>query len=168
MALIPKNRPKLKIPLTVMDKVSEAVSALVVFITTVLFLFRYQAIAAEIPMQYDLTGKVSRIGNRSELFLLLGIMIILYAGLTVLQRFPHIYNYLVEINENNAARQYSLAVRMMRWLKLMMVGLFSLLLLQSAFPEVISETLMLTGAVIFVIATFVQMIGYLYLQGKKE
>ncbi len=167
MALIPKNRPRLKIPMTVMDKVSEAASALIVGLTTILFLFRFKSISSEVPMQYDLTGKVSRMGSRSELFLLLGVLIVLYFGLTLLQRYPHTYNYLVDITYDNARRQYSLAVRMMRWLKLMMVGLFSLLLLQSAFPEVISESLMLTGTVVFILATFVQMIGYFYLQGRK-
>ncbi|GJQ32157.1 MAG: hypothetical protein HBSAPP04_09960 [Ignavibacteriaceae bacterium] len=118
-------------------------------------------------MQYDFSGNVSRMGNKNELLLLLGVLILLYAGLTILQRYPHTYNYLVDITEGNAPRQYSLAVRMIRWLKLMMVGLFSLLLLQSAFPEVISESLMFAGVILFIIATFVQMIGYFYLQGRK-
>lgn len=167
MALIPNNRPKLKIPMTVMDKLSEAFSALIVGLTALIFLFRFQTIASEVPMQYDFNGEVTRMGSRSELFLLLGILIILYAGLTLLQRYPHIYNYLVDITEENALRQYSLAVRMIRWLKLMMVGLFSLLLLQTVFPAFISKGSMLAGIVLFVIATFVQMIGYFYLQGKK-
>lgn len=167
MALIPKNRPRLKIPMTLMDKVSEAASALIVGITAILFLLRYQVISSEVPMQYDFSGNVSRMGSKSELLLLLGVLILLYAGLTILQRYPHSYNYLVDITEGNAVRQYSLAVRMIRWLKLMMVGLFSLLLLQSAFPEAISESVMFTGVILFIISTFVQMIGYFYLQGKK-
>lgn len=153
MAIIPKNRPKHKLPMTVMDRVAELISAVVLLTATTFFLIGYSAISDSIPMQYDFSGNVSRMGSKSELLLLLGVLIVIYAGLTVLQRYPHVYNYLVEITEENAERQYSLAVRMIRWLKLMMVSLFSMILVQASYPDVLSETVMFTGVILFVIAT---------------
>jgi hypothetical protein len=41
--------------------------------------------------------------------------------MTVLNRFPHIFNYTTTITEENALREYTRATRLVRYLKLTMV-----------------------------------------------
>jgi len=48
----------------------------------------------------------------------------MYVGLTYLNRFPHIFNYLTDITSDNARRQYTVATRMIRYLKFGLVIVF--------------------------------------------
>jgi hypothetical protein len=45
-----------------------------------------------------------------------------------LNRFPHLFNYLQPITQENALRQYTIATRMIRVLKLVLAGVFFALL----------------------------------------
>ena len=51
----------------------------------------------------------------------------MYIILTIIRRFPHTFNYPVQINENNAFRQYQLAVVYISLLKAQVVWLFAYL-----------------------------------------
>jgi hypothetical protein len=52
------------------------------------------------------------------------ILTIIYLGLTILSQYPHIFNYPVAITTENALKQYTLAVRLIRFLKLSIAVIF--------------------------------------------
>ena len=58
------------------------------------------------------------------LLLLVGVTFVLYVGLSILSRFPHIYNYPFAITEKNCQRQYLLARQMITTLKAELVCVF--------------------------------------------
>lgn len=161
-----KDRPRHIIPLSVVDRVVEGVTAIVLLAITVIFLFRYPSVDDKVVMHYDLTGNIDRMGDKSRVFFFFGILILIYVGMTFAQRFPHSFNYLTEITEENAKRQYSTAVKMIRWLKLMMVVLFSFIILKTIFPRDISDEFFFAVIITFIAATFIQMIGYFIKSGK--
>jgi hypothetical protein len=45
--------------------------------------------------------------------------------LTFVSRYPHTFNYVVQITEENAQRQYQIACSMLNWLKTEMIWLFA-------------------------------------------
>jgi hypothetical protein len=51
----------------------------------------------------------------------------LYILMTIIEQFPQIYNYPVQITEENAERQYRNAVRLIRVLKTVILIIFSFL-----------------------------------------
>ena len=51
----------------------------------------------------------------------------LFIGLTVLNKFPHAFNYPTNISEKNAYRHYTNATRLIRYLKLIIVFIFGLI-----------------------------------------
>ncbi|GAB1443385.1 hypothetical protein MASR2M39_22250 [Ignavibacteriales bacterium] len=161
-----KDRPRHIIPLSVVDRVVEGVTAIVLLAITVIFLFRYPSVDDKVVMHYDLTGNIDRMGDKSGVFFFFGILILIYVGMTFAQRFPHSFNYLTEITEENAKRQYTTAVKMIRWLKLMMVVLFSFIILKTIFPRDISDEFFFAVIITFIAATFIQMIGYFIKSGK--
>lgn len=161
-----KDRPRHIIPLSVVDRVVEGVTAIVLLAITVIFLFRYPSVDDKVVMHYDLTGNIDRMGDKSRVFFFFGILILIYVGMTFAQRFPHSFNYLTEITEENAKRQYTTAVKMIRWLKLMMVVLFSFIILKTIFPRDISDEFFFALIITFIAATFIQMIGYFIKSGK--
>lgn len=118
------QRPRLKVKLTPLDQVLELMgwfSLLAIWISIGTY---YQKLPQIIPIHFDGTGQVDGTGDKSSLFWLAGISSILFIGLSILNRFPHIFNYISEITEENALRQYTMATRMLRILKLVLVLLF--------------------------------------------
>lgn len=79
------------------------------------------------PVHYDLSGEIDRISGKENIFALPIVATILFLGLTILNRFPHHFNYLSKITEENAYRQYSIATKMIRFLKLIVVIVFGLI-----------------------------------------
>lgn len=161
-----KDRPRHIIPLSIADWIAEGVTAIVFLATTIIFLFRYPSVNDKVAMHYDLTGNIDRMGDKSGTFFFFGLLILLYVGMTFAQRFPHAFNYLTEITEENAKRQYTTAVKMIRWLKMMMIVLFSFIILKTIFPQDIGDGVFFAVIITFIAATFIQMIGYFIKSGK--
>lgn len=70
------------------------------------------------PILYLITGG----GRTWDMVILSGALVFDFVIFTVIQRFPHIYNYLVRITEENAEAQYRIAVSMMGWMNLILSG----------------------------------------------
>lgn len=111
------SRPKLKIIPSPTDMVVEAVAFLGFALLLVAVVY-YPQLPERIPMHFNFAGKVDAWGAKSGLLPLIWIGIGSYLLLTIISRFPHIFNYPVAITPENAERQYRNAVSLMRWLKM--------------------------------------------------
>jgi len=112
-----KIRPRIKIELTPFDILLEVVSIFTLIYIWYLVLNNYHQLPETITTHFSSTGKADDFGSKSFIFLLPSIGILIYVLLTIINRFPHTFNYLKEITEKNAPRQYFLATRMIRFLK---------------------------------------------------
>jgi uncharacterized membrane protein len=79
-----------------------------------------------IPTHYNGAGQADGFGGKSTIMTLPLIGTVLLVGLTILNKFPHIFNYPTNITQDNALRQYTNATRMIRYLKLIIVVIFGL------------------------------------------
>jgi len=77
------------------------------------------------PIHFDLSGQPNGWGRKIYLWIFPIISIILYGGFTFLNRYPHIFNYPVEITPENAQRQYQMACSFLNWLKVEMIWIFA-------------------------------------------
>jgi uncharacterized membrane protein len=112
------NRPKIKVSSNGSDRLIESMTiAIIIFHCAYLFL-HYSNFPDQIPTHFNAAGKVDGTGGRSSILLLPVINVLIYLLLTVLSRFPHIHNYMVNITEENASFQYSNSIRLLRTLKL--------------------------------------------------
>lgn len=82
-----------------------------------------------IPTHFNDSGKADNYGNKSGIFILPVLATILYLGLTQLSRHPRIFNYPLRITVDNARQQYTIATRMIRFLKLSVLVIFTLVIL---------------------------------------
>lgn len=121
------SRPRLKIPYDVGDRIMEVLSAIALILLITVTAFYYSELPQRVPIHYDARGVADGYGNKSTLLLLPLIGVLIYVGLTILSRFPHIFNYPVKITTQNAQRQYSLALKLLNLLKLTMVVLFTVI-----------------------------------------
>ncbi len=125
------TRPRLNLQLSSADKFLELIGLVALLGMWVMVVQAYDTIPDTIPVHYNMQGEADRWGAKENILGLPIVATVLYVGLTVLNRFPHLYNYLTEITPANARRQYIIATRMIRVLKLMVVIVFGLLVLKT-------------------------------------
>ena len=75
------------------------------------------------------SGRPDNYGNKLTLFLLPVIGSIVYAGLTYLNKYPWVFNYMVQITEENTEQQYIFATRILRIVKCSIMLAFSIVAL---------------------------------------
>ena len=125
------KRPKIKLQLKQTDKILEVVGWVSVFGIWALTLTNYSILPEIIPIHFNGVGKADGFGNKTHIFVLPIISTLLFIGLTILNKHPHIFNYPSQITKENAVHQYTNATRMMRVLKLVIVLLFGLIVFKT-------------------------------------
>ncbi len=120
-----EQRPRINIELTFWDKALEIAGWVFIIFIWTLTIVKYPLLPGTIPTHFNASGSVDNTGGKTMIFLLPAIGTVLFAGLTLLNRYPHMFNYPVPITEENAERQYRIATRLMRYLKIMLVVIFS-------------------------------------------
>lgn len=120
----PKSLPAISIPPTNLEKALEA--AYVIGILTMLFfLVRYwAALPDQIPTRFGAEGIPVAWGDKGSLIRQLLVVVLISAGMTVLSRYPHLFNYPWRITEQNIRIQYQLARTLLSWIKVELVWLF--------------------------------------------
>lgn len=120
-------RPKIKLELTPIDKIFEVIGWVLVFAIWVLTISNYADLPDTIPIHYNGAGQPDGFGGKANILTLPLIATIIFIGLTMLNRFPQIFSYPINITEENAFVQYTNATRLLRYLKLAVIVIFGLI-----------------------------------------
>ena len=126
-----QERPKLKLELTQADKTVEIIGWLLIFAVWGLTVINYLSLPDIIPTHYNGAGVADGFGDKWMILTLPLVATVLFVGLTILNKFPHIFNYPTEITADNALRQYTNATRLIRYLKVIIVVIFGLIAFQT-------------------------------------
>jgi len=121
-----ENRPIVHIKFTRNDYISESLS-IIAFLAMWLLTFYAIVIASlpdTIPIHFNLKGTPDGYGKKLNLLITPLVSTVIYIGMTIINRYPHLFNYPVIINEKNAVEQYLLATRIIRLIKLVIMLLF--------------------------------------------
>lgn len=124
-----ESRPRIKIELSPFDKFLERSGVIILVVTWAFALFVTTNAPEIIPVHFDMSGKPDRYGNKLTLLLLPAIATPLYLGLAWLSKRPHLLNYLTPITAENARKQYTMAARLLRFLKFAVSLTFLLIIL---------------------------------------
>jgi len=120
-------RPKIKLELTTADKTIEIIGWLLIIAVWGLTITNYSNLPDSIPTHYNGAGQADGFGGKATILTLPLIATILFIGMTILNKFPHVFNYPTNITQDNAFRQYTNATRLIRYLKLIVVFIFGLI-----------------------------------------
>jgi len=123
---------KIKHPLNVLDYIIEFSSLLSVLCTIVLFVIFWNNAPQIVPIHYNIYGVADRFGSKTILIILPIISSMTYIGLTVLNKFPQVFNFPAKVTEENKVILYKIATRMIRWIKLFICLLFADIVRQGA------------------------------------
>lgn len=126
-----KNRPRIIVKLSRTDILLEVFGIISLLLLWLIPMFYYSVLPETIPTHFDGKGNPDAYGGRLSIFEMPIIATVLFVGLTVLNRFPHVFNYPVEITKENAPRQYQMATEMIRLLNLSMVLIFGFITWQT-------------------------------------
>lgn len=119
------EQPKIEIKTTSTDIVIEILGWGVMGFLWWLAASNYYSLPDTIPVHFNAAGEVDRMGGKTSILILPVVVTVLFIGLTILIRHPHNFNYPVKITGENAYRQYSNAVMLLRVLKLIIVVVFT-------------------------------------------
>jgi Protein of unknown function (DUF1648). len=87
-----------------------------------LMLYYYNDLPKLIPKHFNSIGEPTRFGPKSGILILPVAVFVIYLLMTILSRFPHLFNYAVEITPDNAEVQYKNAIAMIQTIKLTIIG----------------------------------------------
>lgn len=124
-------RPKIKLELTTTDKAFEILGWASIVAIWFLTITNYTKLPNTIPIHYNGEGQADSFSGKGSILILPLIATIVFIGLTVLNKFPHVFNYPTEITVDNAPRHYTNATRLIRSLKFIIVVVFGLIVLQT-------------------------------------
>jgi uncharacterized membrane protein len=122
-----EERPNLKIVLTNTDTIIEIVGWFLLVAIWGFTLSNYQSLPSKIPIHYNGAGVSDGFGEKWIILTLPFIATVIFIGLTILNNYPHIFNYPTEIRKDNALSQYRNATRLIRYLKVIIVVIFGLI-----------------------------------------
>ena len=161
---------KLEIPLSRFEIIVQVLALLVILYVTFFMILKYGDLPSTVPTHFNAAGEVDDWGNKSSLLILYVVILVMYIGLTVLERFPQIYNYPVPLTEDNIKKQYHLARSLITMLKLGVVCIF-LMIIASANHITTNEPKILMGNyfLFFVLGiTFIPIIIYFILAIRNK
>ena len=125
------ERPKIKLELTTIDKTLETLGWISILAIWIFTITNYTNLPDIIPIHYNGAGQADGFGGKCNILTLPLISTVLYIGMTILNKFPHVFSYPTDITQDNALRQYTNATRMIRYLKLIIVVIFGVVTFQT-------------------------------------
>jgi uncharacterized membrane protein len=102
----------------------ELLTAVVTISVLARLAWRWPDLPDRIPSHWNATGEVDGWSTPSSLLLLVATLVVSVVGLTVLNRYPHVFNYFGKITAGNARRQYRLGRSQITTLKLLIAVTF--------------------------------------------
>lgn len=121
------ERPIIKLKLSATDLIVDRLVWAGLLFIWVFTIISYSRLPEIIPTHFDIKGQVNGYGSKITIWIVPAILAVIVAGISTLNKYPHIFNYLKPITPGNAQKQYVLATRMLRYLKLAVVVIFGLI-----------------------------------------
>ncbi|SFC86439.1 DUF1648 domain-containing protein [Clostridium uliginosum] len=125
------KRPKVNIPKSNIESIIGVISILGVIIAWIYLIASWINLPYEIPTHFGSSGKADSWGGRYSLLILPILTSVLHILLTTVSKYPQHFNYVVNITEENAKRQYKNARTLIVCLKMEIIAIFLYLEWQS-------------------------------------
>lgn len=163
-----EKRPVMQLAKSRIEIALDVISLLAILSMIAYVAYEWRNMPERMPMHFNGKGEIDGWGNKMSLMALPLIGVIIYVGLTLLSKIPHVYNYPSPITEQNARRQYQNARLLIHSMKTIILILFAFIewsIIQSA-KEGTAELngwvlglllLLLFGTIIFFIVRSIQL-----------
>ena len=123
--------PEIKLDLTITDKIFEILGWISLVAVWVFTITNYNNLPDIIPIHFNGAGQADVFGGKGTILTLPIVSTILFIGMTVLNKFPHLFNHPTNITKENELRLYTNATRLIRYLKLILVSIFGFIVFKT-------------------------------------
>lgn len=119
------NRPRVKVPLESIDIILELLSITCILLMWIYLIVEYPKLPDTIASHFNAKGEADGYSNKVYLWLVPVISTMMYIGLFILNKYPHIHNYMVNITQENALKNYRFSTRIVRIVNTLTVIMFT-------------------------------------------
>lgn len=156
-------KPIIKIELSRTEKLLISISNIILLGICFIAIYSYFKLPDSIPIHFNLQGEVDGYGNKSSIFFIPIITILLILMLRWVAKNPHLFNYPVKITKENYKAQYQNAVLMMHVLRFVISITFLIIIIETIWTSHNQSTFMSRWLVPFLIALiFVPLIYFIF------
>lgn len=106
------------------DIIREILCLVMLIGSSLYLILNWSAFPEQIPGHYNAAGEVDRWGKKSELLFVPIVVWIMYVFVSVLERFPMIWNTGITVTEENKDRIYRILKNLIGTMKLLVTGTF--------------------------------------------
>jgi uncharacterized membrane protein len=125
--MITGHRPRLSLRRGPGERVAEVVGGVLMSAFVVFAVVMVPRMPASVPVHFGLDGRPDGWGSPGSLLVIPALAALFYAGLSVLQRYPEIYNYPTAVTPENAESLYRAGRQFVLGTKLFVVANFAVL-----------------------------------------
>jgi uncharacterized membrane protein len=118
------DRPVLKPEMAAADWLLEAAALLGLMILAGYVIYYFPRLPGTIPSHFNGAGQPDGFSAKASFWMLPGVAVFIYILLSLIVLVPHQFNYSIKITPANALKQYSMAIRLIRYLKAAVIWLF--------------------------------------------
>ena len=161
------ERPKIKIPFQSIDFVIELASITILSLMWVHLILEFGNLPDSIPSHFNAAGEPNDYSDKLFLWFLPAIATVMFIGLFILNRFPHLHNYMVNITQENALRQYRFGTRVLRTVNFLCVLMFAYINYQIILGAENNASSLGMGFVITVVGTSILLPIFIYIYQQK-
>jgi len=111
------HRPRIRPELQRTDRILNILTVILLLVLWIISIYGLLTLPDVIPIHFNLKGEPDSTGQKSTILFLPILGTIIIAGLSYLNKFPHLFNYPSTLNEENASWHYLHATRLIRVMK---------------------------------------------------
>jgi uncharacterized membrane protein len=122
------GRPKIIVPFEGIDIILELTSISIIILMWLYLIIEYPSLPETIATHFNGKGEADGYSNKMNLWFLPLVTTAIYIGLFVLNKYPEIHNYMVNITKENALKNYRFSTRILRVTNTLTVIMFAYIL----------------------------------------
>lgn len=130
------DRPRIKVPFEAVDIIIEIASITLLILMWSYCIIKFSALPDTIATHFNAAGIPDDFGSKHTIWIIPIIASVMYVGMFILNKYPHIHNYMVNITEENALKNYRFSTRLLRIVNFLCVFLMTYItymIIESAF-----------------------------------
>jgi uncharacterized membrane protein len=108
------SRPRIKVQFETIDIIIEFISITLLIAMWCYCVINYMDLPDTVATHFDGVGKPDGYGSKLTIWIIPIISTAIYLGLLILNKYPHMHNYMVNINSENVLKNYRFSTRTLR------------------------------------------------------
>lgn len=132
------NRPRINVPYQTVDIIIEFTSIALLILMWSYCILSFSKLPETIATHFNGSGEPDGFGNKHSIWIIPIIGTVTYIGLFIVNKYPHIHNYMVNITEENALKNYRFSTRVLRivnFLCAILMAYITYMIVESAFGK---------------------------------